>query len=166
MSKSKIDGVKKFTVNLKFCRDVNGKMMGFVTRYNGSWHGCRAEESKPKKIVLLDIGLVDVVMPGVLYRVKLIPMRDNCGFVAIHATPIQFDAKIETVFNGAIPHIEVRFGNKTIVYYPISNNPKYSDIDGISNHLLHRLDIRNVYEVTQEFLVTANALRARYAKSA
>lgn len=166
MNKSKIDGTTKFTVNLKFNRAEDGKLMGFVTRYNGSWHGCRVEESKPKKIVLLDIALVDVIMPGVLYRVKLIPMRDNSGFVAIRATPIQFDARIDTVYEGAMPHIEVKFGNKTIVYYPKSNNTKYSNIDSIADHLLHRLDIRNVYEITQEFLMAANTLKSHYLKSA
>ncbi|TGX80492.1 hypothetical protein E5358_12610 [Palleniella muris] len=157
---------KKIIVNLKFDRNADGKIVGFVTKYNGAWHGCRAEESRPKKIVLLDISLTDVVMPGVLYRVGLIPMREDRGFVAIRATPVQFDAFIETVFDGDIPHIEVKFGNKTIVYRPNSSMSKYSDIDRIASHILRRLDIRNVYEVTQNFLIAANTLKNYCLKTA
>ena len=152
---------KKFTVNLKFQRSENGRIAGFVTRYSGSWHGCRADEEKPKQIVLLDIKLANIIMPGVLYKAKLIPMRDNAGFVAISASPIQFDATVSTVFNDNKPRVELKFGNKTIIYSPLSNSPKYSDIDSISNHLLHRLDIRNVYEVTQNFIMAASSLKEK-----
>ena len=152
---------KKFTVNLKFQRSENGRIAGFVTRYSGSWHGCRAEEEKPKKIVLLDIKLANIIMPGVLYKVKLIPMRDNGGFVAISASPIQFDATISVLETDRKPRVELKFGNKTISYCPLSLNPKYSDIDSISNHLLHRLDIRNVYEVTQNFILAASSLKEK-----
>lgn len=157
--------VKKMIINIKFTKNKqSGFLAGYVTKQNGSWKGCRADDPRNKKIVLPGQEVKSGLMENVLYRTKVIPMKEKDGFVAIKVEPVQFDARIETVFIGKKYRIEVRFGNKTLVYDPFcKKNQQRSDMAKFRKTLESRPDIKDLQQVVDDFLDMAN-IQAACAK--
>lgn len=147
-------GVSRTIVNIKFEKHHDyGTLVGFTTRRNGSWMGCYASDPYKKKVILPDKDLSPSLIEHVLYRTTLIPMRGKDGFVAINATPVKFNARIETV-NGKDGSwkIEVKFGHKKLVYDPSADNKCRSDIDVFTRILSERLDIASLPMVMDDFM--------------
>lgn len=134
-------------VNIKFEKHRNyATLVGFTTRHNGSWIGCYAEDPYKKKIILPDKDLAPSLKEHVLYRATLIPMRLKDGFVAINATPVKFNARIETINEkGGKWRVEVCFGHKRLVYDPnAKDNRKRSDLKVFMETLASRIDIASL----------------------
>ena len=143
-------------VYLKF-HESDGKKIAFVTKKeNGSWAGCKEESQCHKRIVVVDTKLSEKILENVLYKVTLISMANkSSGFVAIHATPVKFDARIDTIVNGDRFKITVSFGNKTVEYNPYSKSKGKNDISRITMMLLDRHDIKDKDRVVHDFNAAA-----------
>ena len=154
--------VKKMIINIKFSKNKQSdSLAGYVTKQNGSWKGCRADDPRHKKIVLPGQEIKGGLMENVLYRTKVIPMKEKDGFVAIKVEPVQFEARIETKFKGKRYRIEVKFGNKTLVYDPFcKKNLQRSDIARFRKTLESRPDIKDLQQVVDDFLDMANVQAA------
>src|SRR5574344_1285896 len=97
MIKTHIQMVTSIRTIIKFNKlTVNGSMVGYVTKHESSWKGCREQSECKKRIVLVDAKIASGIIENVLYRTVLIPMADGNGFIAISATPVLFPAKIES----------------------------------------------------------------------
>ena len=107
---------KRIKTNVKFVMsERDGSPIGYVTKINGAWKGCRGNDQCKKKIVLVDKELGKRIVPNCLYKVVIIPMLHNDGFVTIHAEIVKFTATVTTNIDGDFPSVSVTFGNKTIV---------------------------------------------------
>ena len=153
--------------NIKFQKNEKGVFQGFVTKNQyGSWRGCREDATVSKKIVLLDPRQVEIELKeNVLYQCTLIPMQSDCGFIAISAKLLQFEAKTETIAHDNVYKVIVRFGNKVITYDPTSKNQKRNDIQGIANLLRNREDLKYANATAEEFLDCACLLQSIYNKT-
>ncbi|MCI6119449.1 MAG: hypothetical protein MR717_09250 [Prevotella sp.] len=148
-------GVSRVIVNIKFEKHRDfGTLVGFTTRKNGSWMGCYSSDACKKKVVLPDKELSPALVEHVLYRTTLIPMKSKDGFVAINATPVKFNARIETISEkDGSWRIEVKFGHKRLVYDPSAKNNRHrSDIDVFTRTLSERVDIASLPMVIDDFM--------------
>lgn len=152
--------------NIKFKRNEKGVFQGFVTKNeHGSWRGCREDAEVCKKIVLLDPRQVPIeIKENALYQCSLIPMKSDCGYIAISAKLVQFEAKTETVVYENVYKVIVRFGNRMIVYDPTSKLEKHNNIQGIMNYLKSREDLKYANAVAEEFFDCAYLLKSIYDK--
>ncbi|MCM1296168.1 MAG: hypothetical protein NC311_11560 [Muribaculaceae bacterium] len=141
--------------------NMEDRLYGFVTKDNGSWKGCRETESK-KKIVFVDAAFQDEIIPNALYKCTLVPMTTKEGFIAKTATLIRFPATMVTKCNGRTFSIEIKFGNKTLVYDPDSTDPRKRDIQGIAANIRGRNDMENPAEVAEEFISSACMVKRLY----
>lgn len=144
---------KRIKTLIKFNRGLNNsadRIYGLVTKQNGSWRGCRKEDDCKKKIVFVDRSIADTIIPNVLYKCSLKPMKTEQGFIAMSATPIKFKAIIETKTRKNYSQVEVRFGNKSYVYSPSDKNGK--SIKEIADELRAREDLLNPCQVAEDFL--------------
>lgn len=144
---------KKIPVNLKFYHSTErfGKLVSYVTKKNGSWIGVKESDELPKKVVVVGIQIKNIV-EGVLYRASLIPMLKEEGFVAVSIAPVQFEAKLETLFyKSGDYYIKIAFGNKQMVYDPKNKNPLSSDITLFKNRLKKRNDVKNLNVLLDDF---------------
>lgn len=148
--------------NIKFSTGIahdSSRLCGFVTKVNGSWKGCRADDKCKKKIVFIDYKTVNNVIPNMLYQCVLIPMKKDGGFIAISAELVTFEATIYTKYNYGRFTVHVRFGNKCIVYDSESDDNRKRDINLIANRLRKRIDLKNSNEVVEDFINTACLVR-------
>ena len=155
MEQKEQKGVSRTIVNIKFEKHRDfATLVGFTTRRNGSWMGCYATDPCKKKVILPDKELSGTLMEHVLYRATLIPMRGKEGFVAINATPVKFNARIETISNSdGSWRIEVKFGHKRLVYDPgATNNRHRSDLGTFLGTLSKRVDIAALPMVMDDFM--------------
>ena len=155
--------VKKMIVNIKFTKNkLNDSLAGYVTKSNGSWKGCRCTDKCRMKIVLPGQEVKASMIENVLYRTTIIPMREKDGFVAIKVEPVQFEARIETVLRGRQYSIEVKFGNKTLVYDPYDKKDRKCRKDiNVFRHLLEtRPDIKDITQVVDDFNEAVNVQAA------
>ena len=144
--------------------NVADKLYGFVTKANGSWRGCRQEETK-KKIVLVDPSVAPNIVPNTLYSCSLIPMRNDEGFIAKSASLITFKATINTRCHNNKFMVLVKFGNCTIIYDPSSKEKRKRDIKTIADNLRKRLDLVKPFEVAEEFVNAACMVKRMYDQS-
>lgn len=153
--------------NIKFTENERGVFQGFVTKNeHGSWRGCREDADVSKKIVLLDPRQVPItIKDNMLYQCTLTPMQSDCGFIALTAKLVQFEAKTETIVHDNVYKVIVKFGNKTITYDPTSKISKRNDIQGIANLLRNREDLKYANAVAEEFLDCACLLQSIYNKN-
>lgn len=149
--------VKTIKTNIKFYQGLNGEMnrlYGFVTKTKGSWKGCRADEAM-KKIVFVDRAIAKDIVPNLLYHCTLFPTRSNSTFLAKHARLMKFPAKIESISNKGVYRINVKFGNKVLVYDPASTDPMKNDIQKIAGKIKSRQDLQNPWIVAEDFINAA-----------
>lgn len=156
---------QRIKTNIKFKQNEKGAFYGFVTKnQRGSWRGCNEEDEVKKKIVFVDKHDDGDMTPNVLYRVNLIPMTSDNGFIAFNPKLVQFVAKIETEADDHKYRVTVKFGNKTITYDPTSKNKKKNDIQTIANLLKNRADLKYKEAVAEEFLDCACLLLSIYKR--
>lgn len=159
--------VKRIHTKLKFVKsDKTGAYVSFVTRdlSSGRVYGVRQDSDKPKKICVLDKTLARDILLNVLYSATLIPMSEKKGYVVIDATPVQFEATIETTYvPKAIYKVEVKFGNKAIRFDPKDGRMwKTKTIQGCKEVLEKRVDIANINQVVNDFVYVAYELLRKY----
>ncbi len=148
---------KIIKTNIKFLQGLNGdpnKLYGFITKVKGSWRGCR-EDIEKKKLVFPDKKIAGNIIPNALYKCTLIPMKQEQGFIAKTAKIIKFRASVVTICNDDQYQVEVRFGNRRIIYNPESTDQSRNDIQTIANHLRGRQDLENSYLVAEDFIDSA-----------
>lgn len=155
--------VTKIHTKLKFIKsEETGAYIGFVSQNptTNVYSGVRQDSPYPKKVCVLDQKMEWQILTNVLYDVTLIPMHHKNGFVVIEATPCEFRAKIETTY---IPNtaykVEVKFGNKTIVFNPFDGEKEcVRSLSKCHSVLEKRVDIKNILQVVEDFDKAANAI--------
>ncbi len=156
---------KRIKTLLKFQKSEKDKvsLVSYVRKdKSGSWKGCRETDGNKKKVVLADKQIASTMLENVLYSVTLIPMKECMGFIAISAEPVKFAANINTIIDDNVYMVEVKFGNKTLVYDPTSNLENRRTISGIVNTILHRIDIKQPGQVSEDFREAAEIALAYY----
>ena len=154
------------TTKIKFQKSQRTEsLVGFVTqRTDGVIIGVRENSHHPKKICVLDSKLTGYILPDTLYDVKITPMPKKKAYIVLEAVPTQFNAYIETSYvPKALYKIEVKFGNKTIVFDPHEGVKKsVSSMDECAELIRKRVDIRDVEQVVRDFKIAAKNLLNRY----
>lgn len=141
---------------LKFATsERTGEIIGFVSRHSKTkqLRGVREDSPYKKKICVLSEDLKGKVKPNVLYSVELKAMHSGNGFVVVEATPLLFQATINTVVvPREVYRITINFGNKTIYFDPL-HGKTYSSrtVAGVVSLLEHRIDIENLEGVIDSF---------------
>ena len=153
----------KVQTKLKFVKsEKTGAIVSFVSQNpkTGRICGVRQDSQYPKKICILDKKLVSEVLLNVLYDVTMIPMTEKNGYVVIQMTPVEFKATISTTYvKKAIYRVEVKFGNKTIVFDPLDGKKDtIRTLKGCLSVLEKRVDIKDITQVVADFQESANKL--------
>ena len=153
----------KVQTKLKFVKsEKTGAIVSFVSQNpkTGRICGVRQDSQYPKKICILDKKLVSEVLLNVLYDVTMIPMTEKNGYVVIEMTPVEFKATISTTYvKKAIYRVEVKFGNKTIVFDPMDGKKDtIRTLKGCLSVLEKRVDIKDITQVVADFQESANKL--------
>lgn len=130
------------------------------------WYGRSKNDHYPKKIVLVDNRINYLVIPGVLYRATLIPMKEKDGFIAVEVSPYQFKARVKTIYvPKAVYQVIVTFGNKQIIFDPKDGRkPCVNSISGVLAELSKRMDIQNINDVLTDFEQQCKDLLDTYRK--
>ena len=155
---------QRIKTNIKFYAgldNVADKLYGFISKFNGSWRGCRETESK-KKIVLVDTAISKDIIPNTLYSCSLVPMRNKGGFIAKSATIVKFPGTITTICHKNVFQIKITFGNKGYIYDPSSSEKRKNDIKYIANILRTRNDLENAMSVAEDFIDNACIVKRLY----
>ncbi len=148
---------------LKFAKSKQtGELIGFVSRQplSNKLKGVREDSPFSKKICLLAKELQGCIKPNKLYSVELKPMRGDSGYVIVAATPMLFEAHIDTT---VVPHqsyrVTVAFGNKTIYFDPKDGkNISTNTISGVVKVLRMRDDLAFKNKVIDTFIEHAEQL--------
>lgn len=153
----------KVQTKLKFVKsEKTGAIVSFVSQNpkTGRICGVRQDSQYPKKICILDKKLVSEVLLNVLYDVTMIPMTEKNGYMVIEMTPVEFKATISTTYvKKAIYRVEVKFGNKTIVFDPLDGKKDtIRTLKGCLSVLEKRVDIKDITQVVADFQESANKL--------
>lgn len=158
--------VVKFHTKIKFKHsDKANCFIAFVHRAkSGELRGVRQEDACDKRICILDKGLYNKVLPNVLYQATLIPMKGKMGYIVVDAKIVEFPAKVEVTYvPKAIYRVEVKFGNKNIVFDPFDGiKTTRSTVIGCRDILERRCDIANREEVLAEFDAAVAEIIKRY----
>lgn len=160
--------MNKIKTKLKFVKsDRTGSWVGFVSinTKNGYVKGVREDAKEPKKVCVVTHELAAIIEPNVLYDVELIPMKnENAGFIVVKAEPHAFEAKISsTIVKNAVYLVEIKFGNKTIIFDPLDGRKdSVRTIDGVIEVLQYRKDIKDLLQVIDDFRHAANNVMAAY----
>ena len=155
----------KIFTKLKFQKSETGAYISFVSQNTktGRYSGVSQDSQYPKKIVIVDKKLASQVIPKVLYDATLIPMKERDGYIAVELKPVSFSATIETTYvPKALYKIEIKFGNKTILYDPVDGRKDcVRTIGGVKKILEKRMDLMNLPQVVEDFLAAASILVRR-----
>lgn len=159
--------VERIFTKLKFTKsEQTGAIVSFVSQNpkTGQIRGVRQDDPYPKKICILDRALSSSVLLNTLYDATLVPMTSKDGFVAISITPVQFKAKIEvTVCPKALYKVEVKFGNKVILFDPMDGKrDSVKKLAECKRVLETRVDIKDLLQVVEDFEETAYSVIAKY----
>lgn len=160
--------MNKIKTKLKFVKsERTGSWVGFVSinTKNGCIKGVREDAKEPKKVCVVTRELTSFIEPGVLYDVELIPMKNqDSGFIVVKAEPHAFEAKISTtVVKNAVYMVEVKFGNKAIIFDPLDGRKdSVRTIDGVIEVLQYRKDIKNLLDVIDDFRRAANTVQTAF----
>ena len=152
---------------IKFAKSEHtGELIGLVSRHSKTRQlkGVREDSRFGKQICVLSEDLKGAIEPNVLYSVELKPMHKANGYVVVAATPVQFQARVESVIvPKALYKVTVTFGNKTVYFDPKDGKSATSrTIDGVLSILRERKDIRNLEGVIDDFIRQARALVRRF----
>lgn len=85
---------------LKFAKsERTGELIGFVSRHSKTRKlmGVREDSRFGKQICVLSEDLKGTIEPNILYSVELKPMHNAKGHVVVAATPVLFQAHVETI---------------------------------------------------------------------
>lgn len=85
---------------IKFAQsESTGELIGFVSRHSKTQKlmGVREDSRFGKKICVLSEELKGAVQPNKLYAVELKAMHNGSGYVVVSATPILFNAQVDTL---------------------------------------------------------------------
>ncbi len=159
--------IRKIKTNIKFYKgldNVADQIYGFVTKVNGSWRGCR-ETEQSKKIVFVDPAIRKDIVPNMLYKCSLVPMRTGDGFVAVSATMVKFKGTIITTHRNNVYQIHIKFGNKDFLYDPSCKDKQRNDIKTIADSIRNRLDLENAVGVAEDFVDNACMIKRLYEQS-
>ena len=160
----------KIKTKLKFVKsDRTGSWVGFVSinTKNGCVKGVREDAKEPKKVCVVTHELADIIEPNVLYDVELVQMKKaNAGYIVVKAEPHAFEARISsTVVKNAVYTVEVKFGNKTIIFDPLDGRKEsVRTIDGVIGVLQYRKDIKDLLQVIDDFKNAAYNVMAAFEK--
>ncbi len=157
-----IKTIVKFTIGTDGIN--SGKVYGFVTKKDGHWIGCRETDNCKRKIVLVNQPMSKSIQENIPYRVTLLPMHSDNGFIVKTATQIKFDAKIITRMSKGVFKVMVKFGMKTLNYDPSSTEDKFNNINGIAEHIRHRTDLKDPIQVAEDFVDSACLVRDLYKR--
>ena len=151
---------------LKFARsEETGELIGFVSRHSKTRKlmGVREDSRFGKHICVLSEDLKGTLEPNILYSVELKPMHKANGYVVVAATPVLFQAHVETVIvPKTLYQVTVTFGNKKIFFDPKDGKSVMSrTIDGVLEILKGRKDIKYKEGVITDYLNQARALVRR-----
>ena len=151
---------------LKFARsEETGELIGFVSRHSKTRKlmGVREDSRFGKQICVLSEDLKGTLEPNILYSVELKPMHKANGYVVVAATPVLFQAHVETVIvPKTLYQVTVTFGNKKIFFDPKDGKSVMSrTIDGVLEILKGRKDIKYKEGVITDYLNQARALVRR-----
>ena len=155
---------------LKFERSKrdNTSNISFVSQdcKSGLWFGRNKNDRYPKKIVIAGTKINYLIIPGVLYRATLIPMKMKDGFIAIEVEPYQFKARVKTIYvPKAVYQVTVAFGHKEIVFDPKGGRkPSVNTLTGVLTELSKRMDIQNINDVLKDFEQQCQDLLDMYRK--
>lgn len=155
--------VTKIRTKLKFIKsDKTDAYISFVSQNpkTGRYCGVRQDSPYPKKVCVLDKKLMCEILTNVLYDVVLIPMSEKNGYVVIEATPCEFKATVETTYVPKIAYkVEVKFGNKNIVFDPFDGKKEsVRNLASCRSVLEKRVDIKNITQVVEDFEHAANQI--------
>lgn len=142
---------------LKFARsEETGELIGFVSRHSKTRKlmGVREDSRFGKQICVLSEDLKGTLEPNILYSVELKPMHKANGYVVVAATPVLFQAHVETVIvPKTLYQVTVTFGNKKIFFDPKDGKSVMSrTIDGVLEILKGRKDIKYKEGVITDYL--------------
>lgn len=158
----------KIKTKLKFVKsDRTGSWVGFVSinTKNGCVKGVREDAKEHKKVCVVTHELASIIEPNVLYDVEMIPMKNkNAGYIVVKAEPHAFEARItSSVVKNAVYLVEVKFGNKTIIFDPLDGRKdSVRTIDGVIEVLQYRKDIKDLLQVIDDFQKTANIVMTAF----
>lgn len=142
--------------------------IGYVSQNTktGKVNGVRVDSHYPKRVCIVDAKINYLIIPGVLYRVTLIPMKSKQGYIVIEAEPYQFKATIKTNYIPKILYqVEVCFGQRKIVFDPLDGRKSCrNSIKGVAEQLSKRFDIMDLQSVIAEFEIQANNLINNFIK--
>lgn len=160
--------MNRIKTKLKFAKsNVSDALVGFVSinNKNGRMKGVRENADVPKMICLTSNDVAPSIEQGVLYDVEMIPMNNaSSGFIVVKAEPHKFNARISSsIVKNAVYVVEVKFGNKTIVFNPLDGKKdSIRTIDGVLEVLSARKDIRNIEQVLEDFKCAAEHMMEAY----
>lgn len=146
----------------------NQSYIGYASQNTktGKVNGVRVDSHYPKRVCIVDAKLNYLIIPGVLYRVTLIPMKSKQGYIVIEAEPYQFRATIKTNYIPKTQYqVEVCFGQRKIVFDPLDGRKSCrNSIQGVVEQLSKRFDIMDLQSVISAFEIQANNLRDKFIK--
>ena len=151
---------------IKFAKsESTGELIGFVSRHSKTQKlmGVREDSRFGKKICVLSGELKGTVQPNKLYAVELKAMHNGSGYVVISATPILFNAQVDTlIIAKSIYQVTVTFGLKTIFFDPKDGKSASSrTLAGVINLIRQREDIENPDAVIESLTRQATQLVRR-----
>lgn len=154
---------------LKFRRsERSGLPIGFasVNPVTGRIKGVNADSELRKSICVVDASIAPEIIPGVLYRVAMVPMFEKSGYIVIDAHPHQFKAKIEWHYiPNALYIVDVAFGNRRMrLDFKEGKRESCNTIGGFKQALLKRMDIENIDKVLEEVDEAAHSMLQHYKK--
>ncbi len=152
---------------IKFAKsESTGELIGFVSRHSKTRQlkGVREDSRYGKQICVLSEDLKGRIEPNVLYSVELKPMHKAKGYVVVAATPVQFQARVETIIiPKSLYKVTVTFGNKVIYLDPKDGKSAMSrTLEGVLQILGDRKDIRDLDRVIADFIRQAKEMIHRF----
>ena len=151
---------------IKFAQsESTGELIGFVSRNSKTQKlmGVREYSRLGKKICDLCEELKSTVQPNKLDAVELKAMHNGSGYVVVSATPILFNAQVDTlIIPKSIYQVTVTFGLKTIFFDPKDGKSASSrTLAGVINLIRQREDIKNPDAVIESLTRQATQLVRR-----
>lgn len=155
---------------LKFVRsEETGALISFVSQNPKTNRICgvRQDSPYPKKVCIIDKLLAGQIFSNVLYDCTLIPMATKSdgsfsGYVVVAAEPTQFKAQVITKYDkNRTYQVEVRFGNKVILFDPYTGKkPSVRNLTECLAVLEKRMDVVNLLQVIEDFKNASNEILA------
>lgn len=155
MKKEKTETVVSTMLKFELSKRDQKTFISFVSQdtKTGRVFGRREGDQYPKKICVVDSKINHEVIPGVLYRCSMIPMRAKDGYIVTQLEPFRFKATVTTNYiPKALYRVEVRFGNMKYVFDPKDGKKEsVRNFAAMRELLAHRTDIKDIHNVLLDF---------------